>query len=183
MCLEKCNLFIQGAIDQDPHNYSLRKEESQILTEYKEAVADEEKLLRQKAKVNWLNVGDKNSAYFHKVVKGRTNKNRIMSICAEDGTRYNYKDVADQFVKHFEGFLGINPDVGKLNEDDYRIFVNKVSADEAEHMIRSVTDEEIKAALFDIDDDKAPGPDGYTSKFFKKAWLIVKQDFCAGVLC
>ena len=104
-----------------------------------------------------------------------------MSICGEDGTRYEYKDVAHQFVKHFEGFLGISPVVSSLNDEDDRIFGKKVPSHEAATMIREVTDVEIKEALFDIDDDKAPGPDGFTSKFFKKAWNIVQKEFCAAI--
>ncbi|GJT38259.1 RNA-directed DNA polymerase, eukaryota, reverse transcriptase zinc-binding domain protein [Tanacetum coccineum] len=41
--------------------------------------------------------------------------------------------------------------------------------------------EEVKADLFDICDNKAPGPDGYTTKFYKKAWLIVGRDVCNAV--
>ena len=39
-------------------------------------------------------------------------------------------------------------------------------------MVRQVTNEEIKKAMFNIWNDKAPGPDGFTSIFFKKAWDI-----------
>ncbi|GKB17042.1 RNA-directed DNA polymerase, eukaryota, reverse transcriptase zinc-binding domain protein [Tanacetum coccineum] len=152
-----------------------------LLREYKEASMDEEKLLRQKAKITWLREGDKNSAYFHKVLKGRINRNRIMSVCAEDGIRYENCEVATQFVKHFEGFLGINPPVTKLTVDENYLFNRKISETEANKMIREVSDDEIKIALFDIDDDKAPGPDGYTSKFYKKAWNVVKGDFCAAI--
>ncbi|GKC59662.1 RNA-directed DNA polymerase, eukaryota, reverse transcriptase zinc-binding domain protein, partial [Tanacetum coccineum] len=53
--------------------------------------------------------------------------------------------------------------------------------DEANLMIRDVTDDETKKALFDIDDNKAPGPDGFTSKFFKKSWDIVKKYFYAAI--
>ncbi|GKA76581.1 RNA-directed DNA polymerase, eukaryota, reverse transcriptase zinc-binding domain protein [Tanacetum coccineum] len=126
------------------------------LKNYIEAAEDEEKLLMQKAKVNWLKEEDKNTAYFHKVLKGRLNRSIILSICAEDGTRFENYEVANQNVKHFEGFLGISPS-------------------------NDVTEEEIKKALFDIDDNKAPGPDGFTSKFFKKSWDIVKRDFCAAI--
>lgn len=48
-------------------------------------------------------------------------------------------------------------------------------------MIREVSCEEIRAALFDVGDDKAPSPDGYSSKFFKVAWAIVGGDFCKAV--
>lgn len=36
-----------------------------------------------------------------------------------------------------------------------------------------VTADEVREALFSIEDDKAPGPYGYSSLFFKKSWLTV----------
>ncbi|GKF96567.1 hypothetical protein Tco_0292388 [Tanacetum coccineum] len=48
-------------------------------------------------------------------------------------------------------------------------------------MIRPVPDEEIKASMFSIKDDKAASPDGFTSKFFKKARSIVGLDVCRAV--
>ncbi|GJS87046.1 RNA-directed DNA polymerase, eukaryota, reverse transcriptase zinc-binding domain protein [Tanacetum coccineum] len=178
----KTKIFnVQKKIDLDPFNKELRKENAELLKDYKEASMDEEKLLRQKAKVSWLREGDKNSAYFHKVLKGRVNKNRIMTICDEDGNRYDNSEVAEQFVKHFEGFLGTSPPVTKITDDDSYLFERKINENEANLMVREVSDEEIKNALFDIDDDKAPGPDGYTSKFYKKAWNIIKEDFCAAI--
>nr|XP_043629971.1 uncharacterized protein LOC122601271 [Erigeron canadensis] len=44
------------------------------------------------------------------------------------------------------------------------------------NMIRKVTDDEIKAAMFSIGKCKAPGLDGFTSAFFKKSWSIVGKD-------
>ncbi|GJT49004.1 hypothetical protein Tco_0975161 [Tanacetum coccineum] len=43
------------------------------------------------------------------------------------------------------------------------------------------SDEEIKVAMFQIDGNKAPGPDGFSSLFFKKAWKIVGKDICKSV--
>ncbi|GJV91138.1 reverse transcriptase domain, reverse transcriptase zinc-binding domain protein [Tanacetum coccineum] len=45
-------------------------------------------------------------------------------------------------------------------------------------MVRTITNEEIKSAMFDIGDDRAPGPDGFTSAFFKKAWDIIGSEVC-----
>nr|GFC45189.1 hypothetical protein [Tanacetum cinerariifolium] len=53
-------------INRDPFNLEFRKEESTILKEYREAMVDENKLLAQKAKIEWMKDGDKNTTFFHK---------------------------------------------------------------------------------------------------------------------
>lgn len=52
---------------------------------------------------------------------------------------------------------------------------------EAEAMCVNMTNEEIKAALKSIDDNKAPGPDGFTVKFFIASWHIVGDDVCSAI--
>ncbi|GJU59485.1 RNA-directed DNA polymerase, eukaryota, reverse transcriptase zinc-binding domain protein, partial [Tanacetum coccineum] len=44
-----------------------------------------------------------------------------------------------------------------------------------------IEDAKIKYAMFQIDGNKAPGPDGFSSHFFKKAWTIVGKDVCEAV--
>ena len=43
--------------------------------------------------------------------------------------------MAGQFVKHFDNFLGISPDVICLTEEDSIMFENKVIEDEATTMV------------------------------------------------
>ncbi|GJR70207.1 RNA-directed DNA polymerase, eukaryota, reverse transcriptase zinc-binding domain protein [Tanacetum coccineum] len=78
---------------------------------YRTAAMDEEKVLKQKTKVEWLKEGDQNSAYFYNLLKGRLNKSRIVSV----------------------------------------------------------------------KDDMGPGPDDFTSKFFKASWETVGMDLCDAV--
>ncbi|GJU97185.1 RNA-directed DNA polymerase, eukaryota, reverse transcriptase zinc-binding domain protein [Tanacetum coccineum] len=49
------------------------------------------------------------------------------------------------------------------------IFTNRLNPEEALRMVTPVSDSKIKNAMFEIEDSKAPGPDGYTSRFYKPA--------------
>lgn len=139
-------------IDLKPFDSELRAKGSDILFQYNKAIVDEEMLLFQKARIEWLKDGDRNSAFFHKIIKGRLHRSRIMSICNESGTRFEGDDVAPQFVEHFTNFLGNNRSVQNIIDPD-NLFVKKVSSEEALKMILEETDDEIKEAMFDIADN------------------------------
>ncbi|GKA31462.1 RNA-directed DNA polymerase, eukaryota, reverse transcriptase zinc-binding domain protein [Tanacetum coccineum] len=97
-----------------------------------------------------------------------------------EGHKYEGDYIAPKFVDHFSKFLGTEDEVFPIEDPD-SLFINKLDAQCADYMVRPVLDDEIKFAMFSIEDDKAAGPDGYTSKFFKTAWNIVGGDVCAAV--
>ncbi|XP_071695705.1 uncharacterized protein [Rutidosis leptorrhynchoides] len=107
-------------------------------------------------------------------------KARVESICNENGVRFYGDEVADQFVRHFQNFLGRTDSVKPIDELG-DIFSITVETSEADAMIIEVSNAEIKNAIFDIDGDKAADPDGYSSQFFKKAWNIVGDDVCKAI--
>ncbi|GJU06423.1 RNA-directed DNA polymerase, eukaryota, reverse transcriptase zinc-binding domain protein [Tanacetum coccineum] len=84
-------------------------------------------------------------------------------------------DVAKQFVKHFEEFLGTSKAVSPISPE---IFTHTLSMEDAENMVREVSESEIKEVLFEIDGDKASGPDDNSFEFFKKAWNVIGEAFC-----
>ncbi|KAK4381203.1 hypothetical protein Sango_2990400 [Sesamum angolense] len=49
-------------------------------------------------------------------------------------------------------------------------------------LVQSVTREEIKDAFFDIAEDKAPGPEGYSSGFYKAAWPVIGEEVVKAIL-
>ncbi|KAK1407951.1 hypothetical protein QVD17_39579 [Tagetes erecta] len=65
---------IQRAIDLDPTNAHLC-EESRCLMQFNQASLDEERFLKQKAKIHWLAVGDANNSFFHNSLKCKNHGN------------------------------------------------------------------------------------------------------------
>ncbi|KAL0362130.1 UNVERIFIED_CONTAM: putative mitochondrial protein [Sesamum calycinum] len=80
-------------------------------------------------------MGDRNTKFFHDMVKRNATKSSILAITKTDGST-----------------------------------------------ITVVTPVEVKQAIFHISDNKAPGQDGYSACFFKRAWHIVGDQVCTTVL-
>ncbi|KAL0291253.1 UNVERIFIED_CONTAM: hypothetical protein Sradi_7031000, partial [Sesamum radiatum] len=49
-------------------------------------------------------------------------------------------------------------------------------------LVQRPTREEVKDAFFDIAEDKAPGPDGYSSGFYKAAWHVIGDEVVKAIL-
>ncbi|KAL0401922.1 UNVERIFIED_CONTAM: hypothetical protein Slati_4222100 [Sesamum latifolium] len=56
-----------------------------------------------------------------------------------------------------------------------------ITEEEARILTSPVTRTEIKQAFFDIEEDKAPGPDGYSSGFYKAAWPVIGEEIMVAV--
>ncbi|GJW05972.1 ribonuclease H-like domain-containing protein [Tanacetum coccineum] len=77
-----------------------------------------------------------------------------------------------------ETFTGRQSGMAKMQDDkNSSLSINE----EAEEMVKEVSDKEIKEAMFDIEDNRAPGPDGFSSVFFKKACNVVGRDVYAAI--
>nr|GFB17432.1 hypothetical protein [Tanacetum cinerariifolium] len=71
---------VQKALDSSLNDPILREEEGVYVQAFNEAKLDEERFLKQKAKVEWLDVGDSNLAYFHKTIKSKNQRSIIETI-------------------------------------------------------------------------------------------------------
>ncbi|CAH1434531.1 unnamed protein product [Lactuca virosa] len=163
-------------LDLDPFNSLLCDLEAIFLGEFKKAYDEEERFLKQKAKIHWLKEGDSNSKFFHRIVKGKVHKNRIEAVMNREGEWLEGEAVYKEFVEYFQDFLGKDVPCEEIVMPN-SLFVKKLDLAQAVEMVQIVSNEEIKADLFDIDDDKAPGPDGYSAKIFKSMWSIIGEDF------
>ncbi|GKE26182.1 hypothetical protein Tco_1441566, partial [Tanacetum coccineum] len=146
---------IQTLLDKDPFNSIFCEKEATCVVAFNQAILEEERFLKQKAKIHWLKEGDSNSAYFHKAFKSRVSRSRIDVVTNGDGILFENENVPSAFVNHYEAFLGQAADNDGFN--DTNLFKNCLEEQEALFMVRCISDREVKEALFSMGDDKSPG--------------------------
>ncbi|GJZ97902.1 cation/H(+) antiporter 24-like protein [Tanacetum coccineum] len=98
----------QMALDSDPNNVELREEEAAYLQAFNDDLLMEERFLMQKEKVEWLKLGDANTAYFYKVMKSQASRNRIDSVTTSNGVYVDGDQVSDQEIREAIFCMGDN---------------------------------------------------------------------------
>jgi len=54
----------------------------------------------------------------------------------------------------------------------------KISTEDNISLEKDVIEEEISCAIWSLEQEKAPGPDGFSIIFFKHFWDLIKFDLC-----
>ncbi|XP_071704001.1 uncharacterized protein [Rutidosis leptorrhynchoides] len=114
------------------------------------------------------------------VIKGRMHHSRIQALIDGNSCIIEGLAVPNMIVAHYENFLGTANVCSPISQPA-SLFTNQLSVDVANHMVHSIMATEIKDVIFDIGEIKSPGPDGYTSAFFKNSWEIVGSDVVVAV--
>ena len=63
--------------------------------------------MRQKSRIRWLKLGNKNTAFFYRSVRSRQSSNALKSVIDPDGNRLtNHDQVTQVVVNYFKDSLG-----------------------------------------------------------------------------
>ena len=117
--------------------------------------------------------GDENSKFFHRLVKQQRRQNTLTGIMVEGNWINEPAEVKNQFFnfykdkfKRFKGAAIANPSARYKH----------LSNSSCEKLISTLSMEEIKNAVWSCGGDRASGPDGFSFKFVRKFWDILKND-------
>ena len=153
--------------------------------ELQELMVVEESFLKQKSRVQWLQEGDQNTNFFHRMMAAKQHKNSIISLIDLEGNRLeSYDQISKEIVRFFQNLIGTVGDkvTGCPKELLKEILSVELQNEAYKELVKLVSALEVKTTMFSINGEKALGPDGYTSHFFKVAWRIVGEDVTDAIL-
>lgn len=139
------------------------------------AYREEEQFWQQRSRIQWLKNGDRNTGFFHAITRQRRLLNSLSVIEDKDGmAAYEEPQIADVISDYFKEIFtsSANTDFAAISS----ILSSKVT-DEMNAMLTAIpSDSEIKLAVMSINGGKAPGPDGFSAKFYHSYWHIIGKD-------
>ncbi|XP_074283463.1 uncharacterized protein LOC141608011 [Silene latifolia] len=114
--------------------------------------------------------GNSNSAFFHGLLTARKHGNKVLRVEDANGTVCDTPEqIQSAFLGYYRQLLGTSYNTKRV----HRSIIKHgpcCSPEDCASLLRPISREEVRKAMFSIPDIKSRGPDGYTSKFFKDAW-------------
>ena len=135
----------------------------------------------QRGRVNWLKQGDQNTSFFHRSATARRKRNFIKSLKNDSGDLVDDQDqLMSMATSYFDQLF-----TTEVQEPDPAVF-DKISpcitAEMNDLLTATYSRDEVRKAMFNIGDLKAPGPDGLHAIFYKRFWHIIGEDLTDEVL-
>ncbi|GKV19300.1 hypothetical protein SLEP1_g29582 [Rubroshorea leprosula] len=134
----------------------------------------------QRARTNWILLGDRNSKYFHAMASRRRQNNYIFQLQNEQGTLLEGTDsLLDHAYTHFQQAYD-SLETCSFNQIE-GLIRPLVTTEMNEDLCRAASEEEIRATVFQMGALKAPGVDGFPRCFYQQHWDLVGNDVCRAV--
>ncbi len=137
-------------------------------------MADEETVWKSQSRQHWLKKGDGNIKFFHAMANARRRANAINVVVANGRTLYREEEKRDHLFRYFNELFAPNlnerPRTGEWNN----LFGNKPFLN-PDNLSIPFSEEEVKKATFQLDSDKASGPDGFNLRFYQRFWWTIKD--------
>nr|GEX41749.1 RNA-directed DNA polymerase, eukaryota [Tanacetum cinerariifolium] len=124
--------------------------------------------------------GDENSKYYHGILNKKRSQLAIYGILVNGVWIDSLVLVKCEFLTHFKNRFD-HPQASRIQFD--LKFPNMLKFDQLADLDRKVSKDEIKKAVWDCENDKSPGPDGFTFGFYRRYWKILESDVVDVVAC
>ena len=134
-------------------------------------------IARLRSRIGWLKEGDANTRLFHQHARYRKKKNFIPKLQVGDQLITRHEEKAAAVLEFYDNLIGT--DYGR----ERTINLDSLGCPSFElfNLDLPFSEEEVFNSIKDLPPDKAPGPDGFTGRFYKCCWAVIKNDIMAAI--
>ena len=134
-------------------------------------------MARLRSRISWLKDGDANTQLFHLHARHRKRKNFIGRLVSGNRICTSQQDKAAVIDEFYVNLLGSCT----AREHTINLAELGISEHNLSELDLPFTEEEVWSTIKQMPSDKAPGPDGFTGRFYKTCWPIIKEDIMAAI--
>jgi hypothetical protein len=166
---------IQHLIDSEGFSDQLYMQDLEAQLLLTKALNFQEQLWKEKARDQNFVYGDRNTAYFHRVSKIQAVTKSISFLQDGDNVITDLTEIEMHVLSYFQAIFSMDNNCAPNTLVDETIPSLVTDADN--HMLLHLPlSSEIKDAVFSLNGDGAPGPDGFGGHFYQTFWDIVGVD-------
>lgn len=130
-----------------------------------------------RSRIDWLSEGDANTGFFHSHARYRKKKNYIAKLKVGDVILTQPEEMAEATWTFYQQLIGT------AQQQDHTLDLPPFhrAAHDLQELDSPISEEEVWNVVKGLPLDKAPGPDGFTGRFHKTCWGIIKTDVMAAI--
>ena len=158
--------------------------EKELTLQYQNILHLEEEFWSLKSWLQWTNLGDRNTTFFHLSTICRHHRSRIWCRKNSEGSWcHSTSDIKNLLQNHFVKLYTLERDSTLVLDSNPNLF-SSLSANTCSLLATPPTRADIEATIKSFQLLKAPGPDGFHPIFFQKFWNIIGDsitDYIQGI--
>ena len=119
--------------------------------------------------------GDRNTAFFHRQAKVREAQGHISILKNGDEILSTTEAIESHVLNYFNNIFAVSESYEENDLPD-RLIPSLVTLEDNTMLTTVPSSDEVKRAVFDLNGDSAPGPDGFSGHFYHHFWHIIGAD-------
>jgi hypothetical protein len=147
-----------------------------LVEELELSFLQEEISWRQKSRALWLQEGDKNTKFFHRIANSNRRYSSISSLMINGEMSSDKEAISSNITQFYQDLY--SEGVSRRPFLDGLEF-SMISNEDSARLGRPFEEEEVLGVIQGFNGDKAPGPDGFSMAFFQTCWVIIQSDIMA----
>ncbi|KAL0413165.1 UNVERIFIED_CONTAM: putative mitochondrial protein [Sesamum radiatum] len=151
---------------------------NQCTAKLQQALTIEEDFWRQKSACKWVLEGERNTRYFHSLVRKKRARTTLSSITHDDRILTDVQQIRDSGVQFFQTLLTVERDREEVIQ---QVVFKLINVEQGLVLVKQTNIDEVTRVVFDMTAESTLGPGGFNGFFFQQCWKIIKHDVIEAV--